>query len=154
MPLRDILQPEDILLGLQPQDKWDCIDHMLKHLVARERIQGELVQEANEAVLNRERSMSTGMERGIAIPHAAIEGLEEVVFCLGVVPAKGGLNFESIDASPTHFVALLLIPRAQKLLHIRTLADVARVLGEEAVRSALLHAGGVGEAWQAVCGEA
>ncbi len=44
-------------------------------------------------------------------------------------------------------IVLLLIPRAQKLLHIRTLADVAKVLGKADVREALLSAVGAGEAW-------
>ena len=50
-------------------------------------------------------------------------------------------------------IVLLLIPRAQKLLHIRTLAGIARVLGDEAVRSALLKATGEREAWRALAGK-
>jgi mannitol/fructose-specific phosphotransferase system IIA component (Ntr-type) len=66
-----------------------------------------------------------------------------------------GLAFESVDGRPTQVVVLFLIPRAQKLLHIRTLADVARVLGREAVRDALLTATSWAEAWHALAeGEA
>ena len=105
-----------------------------------------------EQVLARERSMSTGMERGIAIPHAAVDGLERVVAALAVVkgPAGAGVNFDSIDASPAWLVVLLLIPRPQKLLHIRTLADLARHLGNEDVRRVLREARTPAEAWRAL----
>ncbi len=92
-----------------------------------------------EAVVSRERSMSTGMENGIAIPHAAVDDLEAVVPCMGIVSSEEGLAFDSIDRQPARFVVLLVIPREQKLLHIRTLADVARVLGREDVRARLLE---------------
>ena len=50
----------------------------------------------------------------------------------------------------TRLVVLLLIPRSQKLLHIRTLAEVARVLGKDSVREALLAASSGEEAWHAL----
>ena len=102
--------------------------------------------------MQRERSMSTGMERGIAIPHAAVDGLERVVGGLAVVRGEDGegVNFDSIDASPAWLVVLLLIPRPQKLLHIRTLADLARHLGNEDVRRALRSAPTPAEAWSAL----
>jgi PTS system fructose-specific IIA component/PTS system nitrogen regulatory IIA component len=105
-----------------------------------------------DAVVQRERSMSTGMERGIAIPHAAVDGLERVVACLGVVSGQAGegVPFDSVDAAPAWLVVLLLIPRPQKLLHIRTLADLARHLGNEDVRQALRSARTPAEAWMAL----
>ena len=99
--------------------------------------------------------MSTGMEHGIAIPHAAVDGIEEVRACLGIVPADEGLAFESVDGRETHLIVLLVIPRSKKLLHIRTLADIARVLSREAVRDALLKADDGEAAWRVLAeGEA
>ena len=51
---------------------------------------------------------------------------------------------------PTRVVVLLVIPRSQKLLHIRTLADIARVLGRDSVREALLAARDAHSAWSAL----
>ena len=99
-----------------------------------------------EAVLSREKSMSTGMEHGIAIPHAAVDEIDSAIACMGLVSTEEGLAFESIDGRPARLVVLLLIPRAQKLLHIRTLADVARVLSREEVRRELLDAADAREA--------
>jgi mannitol/fructose-specific phosphotransferase system IIA component (Ntr-type) len=150
MRLQEILSPEDFLLGFEPTDKWDAIDRLVHWLRDRGRIPVGLAPALSEAVLARERSMSTGMEHGIAIPHAAVEGLEQVVAAFGVVSRPQGVEFESIDASAVHLIVLLLIPRQQKLLHIRTLADVARVLGKERARRELMEARTGAEAWAAL----
>lgn len=146
MHLTELLRPEDVLVRFRAADKWACIEAMMEHLEQAERIPADIAGALREAVLNRERSMSTGMEHGIAIPHAAVDGLAAPVACLAVAPA--GLPFDSIDASPARFVVLLLIPRGQKLLHIRTLAEIARVLGDEGVRQALLASESGAEAWR------
>jgi len=150
MGLQELFQPNDLIVGLEAHDKWDAIDRMMKHLVDAGRLTSDQSPAIHEAVTNRERSMSTGMERHIAIPHAAVDGLDKVVAAIAIVGAPGGLNFESIDGSATHLVVLLLIPKAQKLLHIRTLADVARVLGREEVRDALRAAETPEQAWDAL----
>jgi mannitol/fructose-specific phosphotransferase system IIA component (Ntr-type) len=150
MLLRELFTEDDFLVGFDPTDKWDAVGRMIRHMVKVGRFDATTGERLHEAVLARERSMSTGMERGIAIPHAAVDGLDRVVACIGVISRSEGLAFESVDGRPTHLVVLLLIPRAQKLVHIRTLADVARVLGKESVRDALLAAETAGEAWHAL----
>lgn len=152
MRLQDLIPPQHILLGLEAADKWEVIDRLTANLQAQGVIPAAQAGVFHEAIVQRERSMSTGMERGIAIPHAAVDGLERVAAGLAVVrgPAGEGVNFDSIDASPAWLVVLLLIPRPQKLLHIRTLADLARHLGNEEVRQALRGAKTQAEAWKAL----
>jgi len=145
--LFELLRPAECVLPLEARDKWDAIEQLVGRLVATGRVPKERYEELCDLVLARERSMSTGMERGIAIPHAAVDRLDGVVGALGVVRSAGGLQFESIDARPTQLIVLLLIPRSQKLLHIRTLADTARTLGREEVREALLAAADGQAAW-------
>ena len=150
MELRQLFAPEDLLVGFDPSDKWDAIRRLVDHLVSAGKIPAPAAAGVLEQVVARERSMSTGMERGIAIPHAAVEQVERVIACMGIVSRPQGLQFESIDAQPTRLVVLLVIPRSQKLLHIRTLADVARVLGVDAVRQSLIAAGSAKQAWDAL----
>ena len=140
MRLTELFGPEDLVVGFEPADKWQAIRDLVDHLVAAGRLDAALSEDVLEAVLSREKSMSTGMERGVAIPHAAVDDLDSVVACMGLISAEGGLAFESIDGQPARVVVLLVIPRAQKLLHIRTLADVARTLSRDEVRAALLEA--------------
>lgn len=140
MLLRELFSPEDLIVGFDPADKWQSIRDMVAHLERAKRLPEGHASDVLEAVLAREKSMSTGMEHGVAIPHAAVDDLESVVACMGIVTREEGLAFESIDGQPTHIVVLLVIPRAQKLLHIRTLADVARAVANEDVRRDLVAA--------------
>ncbi|HIG10394.1 MAG TPA: PTS sugar transporter subunit IIA [Planctomycetes bacterium] len=150
MRLTELFTPEDLILGFAPDDKWDALGKLIEHLVRSERLTADEAPGVRDAVLARERSMSTGMENGIAIPHAAVDGLSEIAVALGIVQDEAGLDFESIDGQPTRLVVLLVIPKAQKLLHIRTLADVARVLGKDSVREELLSAETCESAWYAL----
>ena len=150
MDLRQLFQPGDLILGFSPKDKWDAIRALVTHLANSGRFSAAVGDRIFEQVLARERSMSTGMERGIAIPHAAVEEVGKVTACMGIVQRDGGLAFESIDGEPARLVVLLVIPRAHKLLHIRTLADVARVLGKDQVREKLVHAADAQLAWEAL----
>lgn len=150
MRLTELFSAEDLIVRFEPTDKWDAIRRLVGHLVQRGRLAPGTEAMIVEAVLARERSMSTGMEHGIAIPHAAVEGVDNVVACMGVVSNAQGLAFDSIDGRPTRVIVLLIIPRAQKLLHIRTLADIARVLGRDSVRDALIAAKDAREAWSAL----
>ncbi len=150
MRLTELLSPEDLILDFDPIDKWDSVGRLVDHLLEMGRIPEEEHDTIREAVLARERSMSTGMEHGIAIPHAAVDGVENLAVALGIVKSEGGLNFESIDGQPARFVVLLVIPKTQKLLHIRTLADVARILAKDEVRERLLSAESAESAWYAL----
>jgi mannitol/fructose-specific phosphotransferase system IIA component (Ntr-type) len=150
MRLSDLFQPEDLLVGFRPLDKWEAIRRLVEHLVERGRLKPASGPAIVDAVVAREKSMSTGMEHGIAIPHAAVDAVDQVVASMGIVGAQDGLPFENIDGSPTRIVVLLVIPRAQKLLHIRTLADIARVLNRDAVREQLIASPTSAAAWAAL----
>ncbi len=148
MELRQLFSPSDLIVGFDPADKWDAVARLVQHLVLHGKLPAAAASSVVEHVLARERSMSTGMERGIAIPHAAVEQVDHVIACMGIVQRERGIDFESIDGQPTRLVVLLVIPRSQKLLHIRTLADVARVLGNEGVRESIVSAADPGRAWE------
>jgi mannitol/fructose-specific phosphotransferase system IIA component (Ntr-type) len=136
MKLSQLLEPEQILLPFSATDKWAAISAMPAALVKAGRLSQALEPAAVEALLARERSMTTGMEGGVAIPHAALDGIEALLAVLAVAPQ--GIPFDTLDGQPGRLLVGLLIPRAEKLLHIRTLAEVARLLSRASVRDKLL----------------
>lgn len=148
MLLSDLFTAGDLVVPFDPADKWSGIQALVQHVCDSGRLPAELFDDVLDAVISRERSMSTGMEHGVAIPHAAVEGLESVAVAMGLVQAEEGLPFESVDGRPARIVVLLIIPRAQKLLHIRTLADVARALSRDELRDELLSAEGAQAAFE------
>jgi len=90
------------------------------------------------AVMERERLGSTGVGSGVAIPHARIEGLEQVkaVFARLGTP----LPYESIDDRPVDLVVLLLAPMDAGGEHLKALAQVSRLLRREEMRDRLRNA--------------
>jgi mannitol/fructose-specific phosphotransferase system IIA component (Ntr-type) len=79
--------------------------------------------------------MSTGIGFGIAIPHASCDAVSEVVACFG--RSNEGIDFESLDGKPVHFIVLFLVPKDQFQTHLRTLAAIAKFLNDPAVRKEL-----------------
>jgi mannitol/fructose-specific phosphotransferase system IIA component (Ntr-type) len=140
MRLTEILGPTQVLLPLDAADKWQAIEQLLAHLREGGHLTAADERSHLESILARERSMSTGMEQGIAIPHAAVDGLDKILGCLGVVSRPEGLPFDCLDQQPAFLVVLLLIPRAQKLAHIRTLGEIARLLSRRELRERLIAA--------------
>lgn len=150
MQLQELFSPSDLVVGLDVSDKWEAIRTLLAHLVEQGAIPADREEELLESLFERERSMSTGMERGLAIPHAAVDGIDDLKVSMGIVKNPEGLEFSSIDGAPTRVVILLLIPRDKKLLHIRTLADIARGLGKDGVLDRLMDAEDCDAGWQAL----
>jgi mannitol/fructose-specific phosphotransferase system IIA component (Ntr-type) len=118
------------------KDKWTAIGEMLDRLVAAGRAPAARRDAIAAAVVEREKSMSTGMERGVALPHAAVEGLGELVTCLAVY--RQGVPFQSIDGQPARIVVLILIPKERRLAYLPVLAEAARLLLRDDVRERLL----------------
>jgi mannitol/fructose-specific phosphotransferase system IIA component (Ntr-type) len=87
----------------------------------------------------RERSLSTGLESGLAVPHGAVECVSDIIACLGV--SRNGIPFESLDGQPAHLVALLVIPKGSFQRHVRTLAGIARLASNPELRRRIIEAG-------------
>ena len=82
--------------------------------------------------------MSTGIGFGIAIPHASCDAVKEVTACFA--RSKAGVDFESLDEKPVHYIVLFLVPKDQFQTHLRTLAAIAKFLNDPVVRGELAAA--------------
>lgn len=136
MRLSELLVPQHVVIPLDAPDKWQAITALAAATVRSGAMPAQRLTEVEQALTAREKSMTTGMEHGVAIPHAAVEGIPEVLAVLGLSPA--GIPFEALDGQPARILVCLIIPRQKKLLHIKTLAEIARILSRPAVRENLL----------------
>ncbi len=136
MKLSELLVPELVVLPLEAVDKWQAIERLAVAAVTAGRLPAAMLEQVQAALRLREESMTTGMEQGIAIPHAAVEGIQDVIAVLAVAPA--GIPFQALDGRPARILVCLIIPRQKKLLHIKTLAEIARLLSRAPVRESLL----------------
>jgi mannitol/fructose-specific phosphotransferase system IIA component (Ntr-type) len=135
--LSELLDESAVLLGVSGQDKWQVIEGLTDQLVATGGVPAEHRDEVHAALVAREKSMSTGMEQGIAIPHTSVPHVARPVAALGIAPE--GVDFQAIDGRPTHLVILLVNPAHRTKDHVRTLAEIARLLSSGDLRESLVR---------------
>lgn len=148
MKLGDLLKEGQIATGFLSKDKWEAITKMVDLLVAQNRLKAEHREAVYAALVAREKVASTGMENGVAIPHASVDGIEDALAALAISPA--GIPFQSADGQPARLIILLVIPRKAVQKHIRTLAGIAKLLQYEEMRDALTNARSSREALQVI----
>ncbi|MBD3305589.1 PTS sugar transporter subunit IIA [candidate division KSB3 bacterium] len=137
MRLIEILREDLIKIELEAEDKWEAIEEMVNVLTATHEIRRRDRQELLSAVIEREKTMSTGLGHGIAIPHGASEQVEQFVGALGI--SRQGIDFQAIDGKPVYLVLLLAVPAQSFAQHVKTLAGIARLLNHEEFRQHLMH---------------
>jgi len=90
------------------------------------------------ALLERERQVCTGLQSGVAVPHARLDGLPETT--LAVARLARPVDFGTLDGSPVRIVFMLLSPPDGIAAHIRLLARLARLCSNDAFLDAILEA--------------
>ncbi|MBN1508937.1 MAG: PTS sugar transporter subunit IIA [Sedimentisphaerales bacterium] len=103
-------------------------------------------QAALDAVFARERTRSTGIGSGIAIPHGKTDAVRELVMALGI--ARQPVDFDSVDKKPVSIVILLVSPLDQTGPHIQALARISRLMLDHEFKDALEKAQSAEAAYQ------
>ncbi|MEI8353984.1 MAG: PTS sugar transporter subunit IIA [Lentisphaerota bacterium] len=134
-PALACLQWQNVSLDIGSGDKEEVIERLLA-LCARSGAVTS-VDDARAAVLAREHKMSTGMEHGVALPHARTEAVSRLVCAVGI--SRAGVDFESLDGAPTRILVLTLVPPSVSTDYTRLMGAVMRALDREG-RAALLTA--------------
>lgn len=148
MKLSELLVPELVVVPMEADDKWQAIAALARVPARAGRYGDSFVATVEQALTARERSMTTGMQHGIAIPHAAVDGIDELIPVLAL--SRDGIPFDTLDGRPAQILVCLIIPRAKKLLHIKTLAEIARLLSRPEVRQRLTACGSSREVVEAL----
>jgi Kef-type K+ transport system membrane component KefB/mannitol/fructose-specific phosphotransferase system IIA component (Ntr-type) len=89
-------------------------------------------------VMARERSMSTGMQDGVALPHGKTDGVEGLRVALGI--SREGIEFGSLDGKPARLIFLVVSPRKTSGPHVQLLAAIGTLLKDKDRREALASA--------------
>lgn len=136
MKLVDLLAEEAVLLPFAAKDKWEAIDGMLDRLQKLGRLKPEQRKPVRDALVAREKIASTGLEHGVALPHATVDIFDRPMAAMALSPA--GVPFQSADGNPARIIILIVIPRKTQKNYIRTLAGIARLLSYEDLRESLV----------------
>lgn len=97
---------------------------------------GLSADEVERAVLARERMMPTGLEGGVAVPHAPIPGLSAPFIAVGL--AAHGIDFGAVDGHPSRLLFLVLTPENDSEAQLELLADIAKTFGHEEISTKAL----------------
>lgn len=110
-------------------------------------------RDIQKKVLERERSGSTGVGDGVAIPHAR---LDEITFPVGAFLRLSGegVDFDAVDNNPCNLIFMILAPESSRADHLRALAQVSRAFRQKSVRDQLLKAKTEQELINILCGAA
>ncbi len=138
MLLGEILHRAVIKTDLEASTKDAAIAELIDLLIDAKDLTPNLREPVLHALYARERSMSTGMEMGIALPHGTSPGIPNLVGALGISAA--GIDWQCLDDQPARLIMLLVLPRHEFQVHVRTLAGISHLLNGESFRNALINA--------------
>jgi len=90
------------------------------------------------AIAKRENLESTGIGKGLAIPHARTDTVDGVV--MAFARSKEGVDFQSLDQKPARLIFLIASPEREKSAYIKALARISRLMRKDSFRQQLMEA--------------
>ncbi len=148
MKLSDLLDTRVITTNLRARDASSALEEMAGILKKTGRIEDP--KEILRLLLERETVDSTALGRGLAFPHARVDGLTKPVALLAL--SKRGVDFKAADGHAVHLFFLFLTPAEQTELHLQVLSQASaifsyaelyhalrRMKSPQTVLSSLLH---------------
>ena len=143
---RKILDIHCITTELKGATKYEVIEELVDLLDRAGKVTDKKV--LLQDIIDREERMSTGMEHGIALPHARTSGVNSQTIAIGI--HKRGIDFQTIDGSQVHILAMILTPAGEEAPHMQVLASLGAVLGDQKTRDVLQKAKSAEEVYKAM----
>ena len=136
MALVDLITNDVVKVPLISKDKSSVLRELLQILKDAGKVND--FNSALDALLKREQMASTGLEEGIAVPHAKTNAVKTLTIAIGISPE--GIDFNSLDGKPSKLFFLMLAPPDQSGPHIEALAEIAKLSRSKAFCNALINA--------------
>ena len=136
MKLLALVRPNCIVAELAGTDRNGVIRELVQVLGDAKLLQASAVDGIVRSIVTRERTRgTTGFGKGVAVPHAKVEGLGQIVAAIG--RSSAGVDFASLDGQPVHIVFLIVSPADQADEHLRAMDLIFRHLQQERFRKFL-----------------
>jgi len=130
--LSALIPAAQVRVPLAARTKSDAIAELLAAVAFESDAQRAAAQ---QAVLARETEVSTGIGRGVAVPHGRTAAVTRHHCAFGVAAAP--LDWDAVDGAPCRLVFLCVSAEQDAVAHVRVLSQVARVLNNSTTRLAL-----------------
>ena len=139
MRMSDFVVREAIVAELPAANKEGVIREMVESLRAAGQFRGADLEDIIRAILKREFLGSTGIGRGVAIPHTKHNSVDRLIGTVAV--SSKGVAFDSLDGEAVYVFVLLISPQDRPGDHLRALENVSRCLRDDSFVKSLRHAG-------------
>ena len=116
-----------IMVALEAEDKDEVFEEMVDQFCQVEDCGSR--DEILEALLEREAKMSTGIHKGIAVPHGKSTAVENIHGILGI--SRKGIDYDALDGQPVYILFMLLVPKEDSEMHLRLLKRLAGLLDNQ-----------------------
>jgi PTS system fructose-specific IIA component/PTS system nitrogen regulatory IIA component len=141
MKFADFVSREAIRADLTAEDKEGVIREMVRSLLDCKKIKADEEEGIVKAILKREELGSTGIGRGVAVPHTKHPSVDRLVGTVAI--SNEGVNFSSLDGEKVHLLFLLISPPDRPGDHLRALENISRQLRDDTFCRFLRQAGSV-----------
>lgn len=139
MKITDFLVENRIVFGLKSKNKEEVLKEMAElFLTSNDIIKEGMFDTFVEDLIERENLTSTGMQDGIAIPHAKSPAVEKLALSLAIVPE--GIDFDSFDSEPSKLFFMIASPENIKREHLDLLQKISKLSYEEEILEDLINA--------------
>jgi mannitol/fructose-specific phosphotransferase system IIA component (Ntr-type) len=129
MNFSDFIEVNAIRADLKAEDKETVIEELVESLVQSGGVRPEDKMGIVDAVMKREELGSTGIGRGVAVPHTKHPSVNRLIGTVGI--SRNGVEFNSLDGEKVHIFFLLVSPPDRPTNHLRALENISRQLRDD-----------------------
>jgi PTS system fructose-specific IIA component/PTS system nitrogen regulatory IIA component len=129
MKFSDFINVASIKANLEADEKPSVIQELVNSLASAGAIAAADAPGIVAAIMKREELGSTGIGRGVAVPHTKHASVERLVGTVGV--SSEGVDFNSLDGDKVHLLFLLVSPPDRPGDHLRALENISRQLRDD-----------------------
>jgi len=129
MKFSDFVSLDAIRADLAADDKESVISELVTALMETGKINEDEKESIIKAIMKREELGSTGIGRGVAVPHTKHPSVEKLVGTVGV--STDGIDFDSLDGEKVQLFFLLISPPDRPGDHLRALENISRQLRDD-----------------------
>jgi len=131
-----LVRKKNVFSALEGEDRESVLREMVGRLAENGEVGADDLEPIIEGLMSRERLGTTGIGRGLAIPHVRYDELDDLLVAVG--RSEKGIDFASVDGSPVEIVFLIISPEAKQDDYLAALRWVS-VAARDEYHNKLLH---------------
>jgi PTS system fructose-specific IIC component/PTS system nitrogen regulatory IIA component len=124
MILQDVLLPEFIKINMEAEEKDEAFEELVDYYCQADKSKHRA--EILKAIRDREAKMSTGIHKGIAVPHGKTNAVKNLRVVLGI--SQNGVQYDSLDGEPVNLLFMFISPMEDSEKYLRLLKHLAQLV--------------------------